>query len=67
MFTTKPLKNNQELIIERTGDNEYSYIYIDTVNPKTGVGSITLVLVIAILSMLGLTYYKDDLSLFRRL
>ena len=67
MFKTKPLKNNQELIIERTGDNEYSYIYIDTVNPKTGVGSITLVLVIAILSMLGLTYYKDDLSLFRRL
>ena len=67
MFKTKTLKNNQALSIERTGDNEYSYIYSDIQNPKTGVTSVTIILLISILTFVGVYYFKDEFSMFKRL
>jgi len=64
---TYATKLNQELKIERTGDNEYSYIYSDIKNPKTGVASVTLLLLISISSIVAIIYYKDEFSLFKRI
>jgi hypothetical protein len=64
---TYPTKLNQELKIERTGDNEYSYIYSDIKNPKTGVASVTLLLLVSIISIVAIIYYKDEFSLFKRI
>ena len=64
---TYPSKLNQELKIERTGDNEYSYIYSDVKNPKTGVASVTILLVASIFLIVAYIYYKDEFTLFKRL
>lgn len=64
---TYPTKLNQELKIERTGDNEYSYIYSDVKNPKTGVASVTLLLLVSFISIVAIIYYKDEFSLFKRI
>ncbi|MBQ7240892.1 MAG: hypothetical protein IJS56_05595 [Bacilli bacterium] len=67
MFKTKASKQNQELVIERTGDNEYSYVYKDIVNPKTGVSNVVFLLFSSIILFSGLFLCRKELSLFKNL
>lgn len=67
LFKTIPLKNNQELTFKQTGDNEYSFIYSDTVNPKTGVISITVLLLLSFVGTIVLTYYRDKVRIFKKI
>lgn len=67
MFITKASKQNQELVIERTGDNEYSYVYKDIVNPKTGVSNVVFLLISSIILFSGLFLCRKELSLFKNL
>ena len=57
------------LTIKQTGENEYTFIYSkeNVENPKTGVESLTLLLISSLTLIVIIAYYKNNFSLFKRI
>lgn len=57
------------LTIKETGENEYTFIYskVNVENPKTGVESLTLLLISSLTLIVIIAYYKNNFSLFKRI
>ena len=71
-FVTISNEDDKKLIFTKTGDNEYTYEYVDKIkeeisNPKTGVNSLVFLLVLSIILFVGLFLRRKELSLFKNL
>ncbi len=71
-LVTLPLTEGNKLVFTKTGDNEYTYEYVENkieeiVNPKTGVQSFILLLICSLLGVLILSLNKEKFDLFKKL
>ena len=69
---TKPLDDNTELVITKTGDNEYTYEYkekikVEVENPKTGVSNLFILLIVTFMGLVYLLSNRNKFSIFKRL
>ena len=63
------LTSNEGYVMEflKTGDNEYTYVYKELINPKTGVRSLIILLIISIGAIYLISKNKNKYSMFRRI
>ena len=71
LLKSKGLSDDLTLVITKTGENEYTYEYVEKKeeieNPKTGVKKVFILLILALFGVPIIIYNRNKFSLFKKI